>query len=105
MMSYDDSISNMCASVFFIFSISILGLGAILVENWANSKNIFDTGFSIDRILDWYRIDFWIWPQYCILKMAIFNKIDYIDIEPALGFGYWSFRYLGCWFMLLGYFV
>ena len=47
--------------------------------------------YSIDIVLT-----FEFGHNITISKMAIFNKIDYIDIEPALGFGYWSFRYLGC---------
>ena len=42
--------------------------------------------FSIQgfRLFNRYSIDFWIWPRYYDINMTIFNKVDYIEIEPAL---------------------
>ena len=42
--------------------------------------------FSIQgfRLFNRYSIDFWIWPRYYDINMTIFDKVDYLEIEPAL---------------------
>ena len=77
MTSYDNSIFNISASIF-----SILGaiFGEIIIQNLANSEKcsiqVFD--ISIDIVLEFcYDITIW--------EMTSFDKVDYIEIEPALG--------------------
>ena len=66
-MSYGNSIFNVSASI-FRYQCFDIGLGAILVEiimqNLANSGNIFDKEFSIIWSCDLYSIESWIWPQW-----------------------------------------
>ena len=57
----------------------------IIIKNLPNSEKIFDVGFhlfhcSVDIVptFEFCREIIMIW------KMMIFNKVDYIEIEPAL---------------------
>ena len=70
------------------FSLLDIGFKAILVEiimwNLTNGENIFDTGFrlfdsSIGMVLT---CEFG--HDIIILKMAIFDKVNNIEIKPAL---------------------
>ena len=55
-------------------------MGEIIIEKLASSEKIFDIWLSIDIVLTYELCnDIKIW------KMEIFDEVDYIEIEPALG--------------------
>ena len=86
-MSYNNSIYSISVYLFCI-SVSIKGLGAILVNiiiwNLTNNEKIFKIGFLIifDVLID-IVLTFEFGHDITILKMTIFNKVDYIDVEAA----------------------
>ena len=82
-MSYNNSIFNIISYIFYL-DISVI-LVKLIMCNITNSENIFNTGFwlfdgSINIVLT-----FGFSHDITILKLAIFDKVDYIDIEPAPG--------------------
>ena len=87
-MSFGDSISDISISIFSVFVFQYRCLRAVLEEiiihYFVNSDYIFGIGLSILWSLYYWPIDCGQISCILILKVASFEKLNYVEIEPTL---------------------